>query len=97
MLSTMQRSMRLRGFGHTQRRWFSLHKKDLQRLVGLLGTLLIRSYERAEKIYTAMRLRGYGRLKRPPAQPKADAGSWFLTATVVAIAIVFFTTELLIS
>lgn len=96
MLSTMQRSMRLRGFGYTRRRWLSLHKKDLQRLAGLLGTLLIRSYERAEKIYTAMRLRGYGRLKQPPAQPKVDAGSWWLAATVIAIAITFFTTELLI-
>ncbi|MEL7330347.1 MAG: cobalt ECF transporter T component CbiQ [Cyanobacteria bacterium J06559_1] len=95
MLSTMQRSMRLRGFGHARRRWFSLHKKDLQRLVGLMGTLLIRSYERAERIYTAMRLRGYGRLKQPPAQAKADAGSLLLTATVIAIAIAFFTTELL--
>ncbi|MEL7353718.1 MAG: cobalt ECF transporter T component CbiQ [Cyanobacteria bacterium P01_A01_bin.116] len=95
MLSTMQRSMRLRGFGHTRRRWFSLHKKDLQRLAGLMGTLLIRSYERAERIYTAMRLRGYGRLKQQPAQSKAGAGSLLLTATVISIAIAFFTTELL--
>ncbi|MEM9089680.1 MAG: cobalt ECF transporter T component CbiQ [Cyanobacteria bacterium P01_F01_bin.53] len=95
MLSTMQRSMRLRGFGHTRRRWFSLDKRDLQRLASLLGTLLIRSYERADKIYTAMRLRGYGRLRQPPAQPKADAGSLLLTATVIAIAVAFFATELL--
>lgn len=95
MLSTMQRSMRLRGFGHTQRRWFRIHKKDLQRLVGLLGTLLIRSYERAERVYTAMRLRGYGRLKRPPVQAKADAVSWLLTAAVVVIAIAFFTAAFL--
>ena len=95
MLSTMQRSMRLRGFGHTKRRWFSLHRQDMQRLVGLLGTLLIRSYERSEKIYTAMRLRGYGRLKRPPAQAKADAASVLLTATTIVIALIFFVTEAL--
>jgi len=93
MLGTMQRSMRLRGFGHTKRRWFSLHKQDMQRLVGLLGTLLIRSYERSEKIYTAMRLRGYGRLKRPPIQDRAGVNSLFLTGVTVAAALFFFVTE----
>lgn len=92
MLSTMQRSMRLRGFGHTRRRWFSLRKTDLQRLASLLGTLLIRSYERAERIYTAMRLRGYGQLRQPPAQPRADSGSLLLTTIAIIIAIAFFTT-----
>lgn len=96
MLSTMQRSMRLRGFGYAKRQWFSIHKQDLQRLVGLLGTLLIRSYERAEKIYTAMRLRGYGRLKRPPAQPRADVSSLFLTGATAAVAILFFAIELIV-
>ena len=101
MLSTMQRSMRLRGFGHSyghnKRRWFQLHKKDLTRTVGLLGTLLIRSYERAEKIYTAMRLRGYGRLQRPPAQPKPTAISLLLTGITTTLSLLFFATELFLS
>ncbi|MEM6450026.1 MAG: cobalt ECF transporter T component CbiQ [Cyanobacteria bacterium P01_D01_bin.105] len=96
MLSTMQRSMRLRGFGHTKRRWLSLQKQDLQRLVGLLATLLIRSYERAERIYTAMRLRGYGRLKHPPARANVDAASACLTGAAVAIAIIFVAIEVAI-
>ncbi|MFK8182842.1 MAG: cobalt ECF transporter T component CbiQ [Phormidesmis sp.] len=97
MLSTMQRSMRLRGFGYAKRQWFRIHKQDVQRLVGLLGTLLIRSYERSESIYTAMRLRGYGRLKRPPVQPKADTGSLFLTGATATVAILFFVIEIMIS
>ena len=64
MLSTMQRSMRLRGFGH-RRRLLRLEGKTLLQLTGLVGTLLIRSYERAERIYKAMQLRGYGQLKQP--------------------------------
>ena len=93
MLSTMQRSMRLRGFGHIQHRWFRIHKQDLQRLAGLLGTLLIRSYERSEKIYTAMRLRGYGRLQRPPALPSPDPTSILLTGIAVAASFIFFAAE----
>lgn len=59
MLTTMRRAMRLRGFASKPDR-FNL--RGLQRLAALLGTLFIRSYEQSERIYTAMRLRGYGAL-----------------------------------
>lgn len=89
MLGTMQRSMRLRGFGSAKRKWFHLEKRSLQRLVGLLGTLLIRSYERAEKIYTAMRLRGYGRLQRSPLKVRFDDLSVLLTFATAIISLTF--------
>lgn len=63
-LTQMQRSMRLRGF-QSQRKshWFLPNWQDLNRLDSLAGTLLVRSYEQAERIYKAMRLRGYGHQK----------------------------------
>ncbi len=51
----MQRATRLRGF---QSNRFSLH--TLQVLANLAGSFLIRSYDRSEKVYQGMRLRGYG-------------------------------------
>ncbi|NJN85433.1 MAG: cobalt ECF transporter T component CbiQ [Leptolyngbyaceae cyanobacterium SL_7_1] len=59
-LAQMQRSMRLRGFQSRGNRWLIPNWQDLNRLASLSGTLFIRSYEQAERIYKAMRLRGYG-------------------------------------
>ncbi|MEO0769184.1 MAG: cobalt ECF transporter T component CbiQ [Cyanobacteria bacterium J06649_4] len=94
MLATMQRSMRLRGFGH-RRRWFRIDSSTLLQLSGLLGTLLIRSYERSERIYKAMRLRGYGQLKQPQlaAQQPIDRISTVLTSMTVSVAIAFIVAE----
>ena len=92
MLGTMQQSMRLRGFGQRQRR-FRLDRQDLQRLAGLLGTLLIRSYERSERVYKAMRLRGYGQLKQTVVKPTVDSSSVLLTGFSVAAALSFVIAE----
>jgi cobalt/nickel transport system permease protein len=58
-LVTMQQAMHMRGYG--------LHRQQVRRqwgwLVALLGSLLLRSYERSQRVYKAMRLRGYGQLK----------------------------------
>ncbi|MEL6403886.1 MAG: cobalt ECF transporter T component CbiQ [Chloroflexota bacterium] len=54
-LTRMQRAMTMRGF--------SMKKFDMNsatQIARLMGSLLIRSYEQAERIYKAMRLRGYG-------------------------------------
>ena len=55
-LLTMQQAMRLRGYG-----WM---RQTLRRqwgwTVSLFGSLLLRSYERSQRVYKAMRLRGYG-------------------------------------
>jgi cobalt/nickel transport system permease protein len=54
-LTTMRRASKLRGF---QSNRFNL--RVLRTWSGLAGSLLIRSYDRSERIYQAMRLRGYG-------------------------------------
>lgn len=55
-LATMRQAMRLRGHGALKqtmgRQWGWL--------VALFGSLLLRSYERSQRVYKAMRLRGYG-------------------------------------
>ncbi|MFW6359592.1 MAG: cobalt ECF transporter T component CbiQ [Chroococcales cyanobacterium] len=53
--TTMQRAMRLRGFKGDR-----LNRRTLTILAGLAGSLLIRSYERSQRVYQAMILRGYG-------------------------------------
>ena len=65
-LVTMQRAMRVRGFGHPRRsRWsFWPQTRDYRALAALAGTLLVRSYEQSERIYKAMCLRGYGQQPR---------------------------------
>lgn len=61
-LTTMQQAMRLRGFRLRRRSRLPFIPKlsNLQLLSSLAGTLLIRSYEQSERVYKAMRLRGYG-------------------------------------
>ncbi len=54
-LQSMSAAMRLRNF---QANRFSLD--GLSKLASLSGTLLVRSYERSERIYKAMIVRGYG-------------------------------------
>ncbi|MBE9140108.1 cobalt ECF transporter T component CbiQ [Nodosilinea sp. LEGE 07088] len=91
MLATMQQSMRLRGFGQTRQRWLRVNSQTMQQLAMLAGNLLIRSYEQSERVYKAMRLRGYGYGVKPtreqslPRQPSAL--SWGLTGAVVAAAV----------
>ncbi|MEL7068474.1 MAG: cobalt ECF transporter T component CbiQ [Cyanobacteria bacterium J06581_3] len=95
MLSTMQTSMRLRGFGH-RKGWLRVEGKTLSQLAGLLGTLLIRSYERSEKIYKAMQLRGYGRLKASQlvTRQPVDRISVLLTGLCAIIATAFVIAEI---
>lgn len=93
----MERAMRLRGF--RVKRW-SL--TSLRVLSGLAGSLLIRSYNRSERIYQAMRLRGYGQELRCPPQGFApdlsEADPWsqvcfwsiLLLATAFVAATVLF-------
>ena len=57
-LQSMSTAMRLRNF---QANRFSLD--GLSKLASLSGTLLVRSYERSERIYKAMIVRGYGAIK----------------------------------
>lgn len=54
-MSRMQRAARLRGFRATR-----LTVRNLRVISALLGSLLVRSHDRAELVHQAMVLRGYG-------------------------------------
>ncbi|MEA5471264.1 cobalt ECF transporter T component CbiQ [Spirulina sp. 06S082] len=90
----MQRAMQLRGFQRDR-----LTRRNLQILAQLTGTLLIRSYERSQRVYYAMILRGYGQEK---AQAKKsiqdiDRFSWILSIITLTVAMTIFILELLMS
>ena len=55
MLDKMQLAMKLRGF-----RFKNLNGRNLNTIASLIGTLLVRSYDRSVLVYQAMILRGYG-------------------------------------
>ncbi|HMN88201.1 MAG TPA: cobalt ECF transporter T component CbiQ [Bauldia sp.] len=74
-------AMRVRGFvaGSNRHTWRSLGN--------LVGMILVRSIERAERVEEAMRCRGYsGRLPHAPATPLAPRDHAFATATILALA-----------
>jgi cobalt/nickel transport system permease protein len=86
-LQRMQTAMGLRGF-HAHRPG----RRTLDVLASLAGSILVRSYERSERIYKAMILRGYGRSDKLPAQDEfqthrrdvvALGGAMFIAACFV--------------
>ena len=90
MLATMQQAMGLRGFGQGRQRWLRVNSQALQQLAMLAGNLLIRSYEQSERVYKAMRLRGYGYGVKRPKPSLADQPSplsWGLAGGVLAAAV----------
>ncbi len=85
-MHAMNISMRLRGF-----RAGSWSLTTIRLNSWLVGSLLLRSYDRSERIYQAMRLRGYGRTDNTPTglSLKAVDSSAFLLVVVVAIGLVW--------
>lgn len=84
MLSTMQKAIKLRGFNYHQ-----LNRRYLQVLASLVGSLFVRSYERSNRIYHAMILRGYGNNYSLPPQKKHHLmkNNYNLWGTVVCLII----------
>ena len=87
MLTTMQRAMKLRGFQPK-----GLNYQTLSLMAELIGSLLVRSYERSQRVYQAMILRGYGRsphssknrLKTDIDQPDRISRLAFCTTLLIA-------------
>ena len=98
MLKTMQRAMKLRGFDP-----HLFNCRQLEILTRLVGSLIVRSYERSIKIYQAMILRGYGykipQKKLRQKQRKNIPKSYDIWATVIALltAIILLVWEVLLS
>ena len=74
-LAYLRQAMRLRGF-HPRG-----NRQSWQQLAAVMGTLLVRSYEQSERVYKAMRLRGYGQGRSPNTQIRG----WGQPTDLVAI------------
>jgi cobalt/nickel transport system permease protein len=77
----MDTAMGLRGFRSNR-----LGSRALAALSSLAGSLLVRSYERSERVHKAMILRGYGQRKRPRAEFQATRGDLFALALALLVA-----------
>lgn len=83
-LSTMQKAIKLRGFNNHK-----LNLRYLEVIASLLGSLFVRSYERSNRIYHAMILRGYGSnyslANSTKKDAKADSSQYNLWGTLVCL------------
>lgn len=82
---SMNIAMRLRG--HKNKAW-SIHTIKVS--AWLAGSLLVRSYERADGVYKAMRLRGYGQEQAMPYHQRLTIVDWAFFAVIVLLAVGFF-------
>lgn len=89
-LSTMRQSMRLRGYGSQPQ---SLTRR-VSWLSSLLGSLLIRSYDKSQRVYQAMHLRGYGQNSNPiQSRGHAPPQTTYLTISTLALSLSFIIAE----
>ncbi|MFS8876701.1 cobalt ECF transporter T component CbiQ [Synechococcus sp. H55.11] len=85
----MQRAAWLRGWQPRGSLWRPgpALRQDLPFLAAGVATLLVRSYERSERVYQALRLRGYGRAPLVPTAAGGDPCSWAASGLAVAVAL----------
>jgi cobalt/nickel transport system permease protein len=82
-LQQMRIAMKLRGHAERGFSW-----KNIQIMAWLTGSLILRSYERSQGVYRAMRLRGYGHIEARPDEFKAapvDIAALILTLSAAAL------------
>lgn len=85
LLRAMKIAMRLRGFQGNK-----LSYRNLKMLASLMGTLLVRSYEQSERVYQAMRLRGYGAFYQQGGfQQQVRWGDILALGAVLIVAVLF--------
>ena len=90
-LRRMKTAMRLRGL---RIRRFSLHA--LRTLAWLGGSILVRSYERADRVYKAMILRGYGHLGRSQYDLRASPRDLIALGVILMVAGGFIAGDILV-
>lgn len=78
----MRTAMRARGF-----RGDKLGPRQLQTIAWLTGSLLVRSYERSDWIYRAMRLRGYGQKVKQPHSFQARRLDFLMLGLILAVSL----------
>jgi len=86
-LEIMETAMRLRGFR-------GRHPRGLGILASLAGSILVRSYERADRVYKAMILRGYGGPTRSPENFQARPSDLAKLSVVLLVAVGFIIAEI---
>ena len=89
MLAITRTAVRLRGFQGNQ-----LKMETLSVLASVIGNLLVRSYEQADRVYHAMILRGYGHLNKMPHEFQTQRSDILATFMVVVIALLFAAAQL---
>ncbi len=87
-LDTMQTALRLRGLRVTR-----LTRSQLPVVAALIGSLLVRSYDQSERIYCAMRLRGYGAKTQIPSRLWPPRRHIWGTGIALAIAVSLISAE----
>lgn len=90
-LSRMQTALRLRGF-----RASGLNQQTLTAVTTLAGSLLVRSYERSDRIYRAMSLRGYGRAQISYEEFQTTPPDLIALGGILVIAAGFVVAELIL-
>lgn len=90
-LERMETAMRLRGF-----RAHHFSGRGLSALASLAGSILVRSYERSERIYRAMILRGYGQAPRLRDEFEVRSGDVIAFAATLLVAAAFVALELVL-
>ena len=88
---TMDTAMGLRGFRHNR-----LGRRALAALSSLAGSLLVRSYERSERVHKAMILRGYGQRYRPRGEFQATRGDRLALTFILLVAVGLVTLDLVL-
>ena len=85
-LETMKKALRLKGF--------NLHKYNQRQLTivaNLIGSLLVRSYEDSQRVYQAMKLRGYGQQNLHLSRQRTEASKlshWLASAIIILMSII---------
>jgi len=91
-LETMETAMGLRGF-----RLRHPGGRALTTLASLAGSILVRSYERSERVHKAMILRGYGQASRPRMESTISAYDAIALVAVLILAAGFVVMETFLS
>jgi cobalt/nickel transport system permease protein len=92
--ATMRQAMALRGYGRQRqsllRQWTWLSS--------LFGSLLVRSYDQSQRVYQAMRLRGYGQGScLHQRQTRSQGNPPYLTGGAIALTVCLITAEWILS
>lgn len=91
-LITMQIALKLRGF-----KPHKFSKRNLQIIANLIGSLLVRSYDKSKLIYQAMILRGYGyKNKKQKSATLLHFKDWLAFTFTMIIALMFIIIEIIV-